>query len=181
MLLKVFISWSGKESRAIAKELRDLIRGVFGGDPKPFMSAHDISAGERWADHLNRVLEESNMGILCITPENVREPWILYEAGSLAKSVEASIVIQYCIGLNVNDLIIPLQQFQAVNADRSGTLKLVETINEKIREKELNRQILKANFETWWLRLKAKLEKSPVMQRMVVVNVNTLSNSVEQI
>ena len=178
--MKVLVSWSDHQSREIAEGLKELLIGIFAHNPDVWMSAHDISAGQRWANELNHVLQESRFGILCLTPDNVTAPWIMFEAGSLAKTVETSCVIPYLIGLSLRDLDFPLAQFQAVEATRDGTLALVESIN-GIRSPSLGEENLKRSFEKWWPDLAERLSKAPAIQRMVVVEVNKLTENLKRV
>ena len=126
--MKVFISWSGIRSRAVAFSLRkwlpDVIQNV-----EPFMSENDIGAGMRWGADLTRQLENTDIGILCLTPENLTASWLLFEAGSLAKKLEISRVIPYRLNLKATQVPFPLAQFQSVDANREGTLMLLKTLN----------------------------------------------------
>ena len=111
------------------------------------MSAHDIDAGTRWGNELGARLQDCNFGIICVTPDNISAPWLLFEAGGLGKSVQQSRVIPYRIGVTVSDVPFPLAQFQSVNADREGTLKLLESVVDgmKFDKAKLNRL-----FEKFW-------------------------------
>jgi hypothetical protein len=113
------------------------------------MSQHDIEAGSRWGNELGIQLEEANFGIICITPENIAAPWLLYEAGCLGKSIEQSRVIPYRIDIAAADVPFPLAQFQNVNADKEGTLKLLESIN-SVNSSKLEPERLKRLFEKLW-------------------------------
>ncbi len=84
--MKVFISWSGKRSNALAVALKGWLPLIL-QYVKPWVSEKDISAGDRWARAIAGELETSNFGILCVTPENLRSEWILFEAGALSKSM----------------------------------------------------------------------------------------------
>ena len=92
---KVFISWSGEQSKTVAEAIRGWLRGFFAGDPDPWMSEHDIEAGERWGKKLNEELEQSSLGVVCLTPENIREPWILFErfSGQIRRSLTGDTVL----------------------------------------------------------------------------------------
>ncbi len=119
------------------------------------MSDHDIAAGKRWGVELNKELEASNYGILCLTPENIAAPWLLFEAGALAKLVASSRVVPYLL-FNPN-ITGPLSQFQGVNADKEGTLKLVRGINQNL-DKPLPDDRISRIFERAWPDLERKLQ-----------------------
>ena len=57
----------------------------------------DIDAGERWSNSVQKELEEPRFGILCLTQDNLTAPWILFEAGALAKTVQNTYVCPYLI------------------------------------------------------------------------------------
>lgn len=75
--MKIFISWSGERSKYIAVALKEWLPLVL-HDLKPWVSDKDITAGERWAQAVAGELDTSNFGILCVTPENVKNEWILF-------------------------------------------------------------------------------------------------------
>jgi hypothetical protein len=52
---------------------------------EPWLSEADIGAGERWAHPVAQQLSDTNSGLVCVTSENVNSPWLLFEAGALAK------------------------------------------------------------------------------------------------
>ena len=77
--MKVFLSWSGETSRAVACALRDWLPYVI-QSVKPFVSTSDIEKGQRWSDVLSQELSSTAYGIICLTPFNVRSPWLNFEA-----------------------------------------------------------------------------------------------------
>src|SRR4051794_8953617 len=83
---KVFISWSGAYSRAIAAAVRDWIPLLF-DTVTPFMSDHDIAAGERGLTVIETELEGTQFGIIVVTEENQHAPWLNFEAGALSKII----------------------------------------------------------------------------------------------
>ncbi|MDA9291569.1 toll/interleukin-1 receptor domain-containing protein [bacterium] len=105
--MKVFISWSGTRSKAMANALKEWIPLIV-QHAKPFVSDKDISAGDRWAQAIAGELESSDFGILCITPENISSEWIMFEAGALSKSMQVGKVIPLLFGLELSDLSGPL-------------------------------------------------------------------------
>jgi hypothetical protein len=126
--MRVFLSWSGSESKQLALALRDWIPLVL-QYAEPWMSDADIPAGERWANQIGKELEQSRFGIICVTKANISAPWILFEAGALAKSLEHGAVCPFIWDLTLSDLSGPLAQFQAKKVGRAGTLELLTAIN----------------------------------------------------
>ena len=51
------------------------------------MSGSDIQKGSRGHFELAGALEGVRHGIVCLTPENLGEPWVLFEAGALSTSL----------------------------------------------------------------------------------------------
>jgi hypothetical protein len=110
--VKVFLSWSGERSKAMAVGLREWLPLVL-HYVEPWMSELDISAGGRWAVEVGRELEASNFGLICLTVENLSASWISFEAGALSKTVEKSSVVPYLLDVDFANVDGPLAQFQA--------------------------------------------------------------------
>ncbi len=157
--MKVFISWSGTRSREIAAALSDWLPDIL-QDLDTWLSSHDIQAGSRWGRELHEQLQATHFGILCLTPENIQAPWLLFEAGSLAKVVESARVVPYCLGLTETDVPYPLAQFQGVSASKSGSYRLLESLN-TYRESAMSNERLERLFDKWWPELKERLRKIP--------------------
>jgi hypothetical protein len=147
--MKVFISWSGlmskKMAEAIYKWLPDVIQAC-----EPWMSSTNIDVGNRWSSDLARELEETRFGILCLTPENLKEPWILFEAGALSKTIDKTNVCPYLLNMDPINLVGPLVQFQATKADEEGTRKLIHSINNSQRKDALTEERLNKAFDLNW-------------------------------
>ena len=157
--MRVFISWSGPRSQAVAAALSDLLPDAI-QDLKTWMSQHDIGAGSRWSQELSGELEASQFGILCLTSENLAAPWMLFEAGSLAKSVSGSRVVPYRLNLRSADVEFHLAQFQGVDADKEGTYKLLLSLNSS-RDDPFVEERLRRVFEMWWPSLEVRLASVP--------------------
>jgi hypothetical protein len=87
--MKIFISWSGERSQRLAQALHGWLPLVL-HYVKPWLSEADVSAGDRWAQAVATELETSNFGVICVTPENLGSPWVLFEAGALAKTMQGT-------------------------------------------------------------------------------------------
>ena len=129
--MEVFISWSGLRSERVAVALHDWLPSVI-QSVHPFMSASDIDKGSRWPNELATHLNDAQFGLICLTPENLEAPWLLFEAGALSKSIENSRVVPYLYGVSQAQLQGPLAQFQAAAADKSSTLDILKSINETL-------------------------------------------------
>ena len=157
--MKVFISWSGKRSKALAVALKEWLPLIL-HYTEPWVSDKDISAGDRWAQAIAGELESSNFGILCVTPENISSEWILFEAGALSKSMQDSKVIPLLFGLELSDLSGPLSQFQALKVDEQGLLGAVKAINTVAENKAIETTIQQL-VPALWPQLEEKLNNIP--------------------
>ena len=157
--MKVFISWSGKRSKALANALRDWLPMVL-QYVEPWVSDKDISAGDRWAQAIAGELEASNFGIICITPENLHSEWILFESGALSKSMLDAKVIPLLFGLELSDLSGPLSQFQAQKMEEAGVMEIVKSIN-SISDTKTSEQIVEQLVPALWPRLEDAVENIP--------------------
>ena len=154
--MKLFISWSGQQSAVVASALRSWIPRVLQA-VEPWLSSADIESGARWSPAIEEQLLECKAGIICVTRENIQEPWLMFEAGALSKVVGRTMVCPYLVDLEPADLKPPLGLFQARRSNREETFKLMETINGTLGEKSLQPDALRETFDVWWDRLAPKL------------------------
>jgi hypothetical protein len=158
--VKIFISWSGEESRYVADALKNFIGDMFSDAVKAWISSSDIMPGVRWATELAGELANSQFGILCITRNNAKSSWILFEAGALAKQLEVARVVPYLIDMRPADLEFPLAQFQSVEANELGTRMLMQSISNAqvlpLAEGRFNRA-----FERWWPDFRQAIDNLP--------------------
>ena len=137
---------------------------------KPWMSSEDILAGARWNAEIAKHLSQTKFGVICVTPENLTAPWLVFEAGALAKTIdEKTHVCQYLIGLEEVNPQHPLSQFQCKRTTKEETFDLVRSMHSALlgssKEVELSETQVKEAFEQWWPRLDELLQKVPVLDR----------------
>jgi hypothetical protein len=156
--MKVFISWSGPKSESLAEKMRNWIPSVIQA-AKPYFSPDDIEKGTRWYPEISKELEESRVGIICLTRDNLDAPWILFEAGALAKTVEKSRIITVLFGLRPSDLKGPLSQFQSAVFGKNEIKKVLKTINTALGDEALESTVLEKVFEKWWPDLESDVKK----------------------
>jgi hypothetical protein len=147
--MKVFISWSGPKSKAVANYLKRWIKFVL-QNSQPWVSTHDIERGRVAMTQLIDTLNESKIGIICLTPRNHEKPWILFEAGAISSKFDESRVLTLLLdGLKVEDLNPPLGLFQATYPDKESMKSLLWTINQ-LMDAPLEPETFNDVFETYW-------------------------------
>jgi hypothetical protein len=127
--MKVFISWSGDKSRAVASALNDWLPTVL-QSVEPWFSPEDIAKGAAWFSKVQEGLTDCKAGIICLTAENKDSPWILFESGAIARGVGGGSVATFLIDLAVQDVVGPLAQFNHTLPDRQSVAKLVSDLND---------------------------------------------------
>src|ERR1043165_1194771 len=147
--MKVFLSWSGEQSKAVAEALHDWLPNVL-QSIEPWMSGSDIDAGARWSAEVTEKLSEVKFGIICLTEENLNRPWILFEAGALSKTIEKTYVCPYLYGIESSTVQWPLAQFQSKKSNKSETKELLQTMNLALGDPPLDKERFDRSFEKWW-------------------------------
>lgn len=126
------------------------------------MSAADIQRGAQWPSQIAGRLAECNVGIICLTPENLNERWILFEAGALSKLLDRAYVCTYLVGVEPAELEWPLAIFQATIATQESTRALVQTLNGALEDRGIEAARLNNIFDVWWPELEQRLRELPV-------------------
>jgi hypothetical protein len=147
--MKIFISWSGERSRRVAELLDVWIQCVLQA-VDPWISSQDIDRGALWFTEINNQLANTSHGIICLTNENKEKPWILFEAGALAKGLSSSRVFTFLIDLTANDVKDPLAQFNHTFPEKASMYKLIMSINNSLVDNKLKPSIIGQVFETYW-------------------------------
>lgn len=159
--MKIFISWSGQRSRAVAELVSDWIKCVIQAS-QPWISTRDIDRGAIWFSEINDKLKDTSVGIVCLTQENKNKPWILFETGALAKGLTTNRVCTLLVDLQPADLIDPLAQFNHTLPNKQSMWELVKTINGCLSEKSLDERILEQVFATYWPQFESRFQEAIV-------------------
>lgn len=147
--MKVFLSWSGQRSKEVANLLSDWLCCVIQAS-RPWISTRDLDRGSLWFGEINDQLKDTSVGIICLTQENKTRPWILFEAGALAKGLSTSRVCTLLIDLETTDIEDPLAQFNHTFPNRESVFGLVKTLNGSLGANGLDNRILEQVFDTYW-------------------------------
>jgi hypothetical protein len=98
-------------------------------------------------------------GIVCVTAANQHAPWLIFEAGALAKHLEAARVMPLCIDLEPAAVTGPLAAFQGRKLDKHGLRALAQDLSRR-RERPLRPQEVDELFDDAWHRLETKLAEA---------------------
>lgn len=158
MSTKVFISWSGDLSRQLAEAVRNWLPGVL-QYVKPYFTPDDIEKGTKWSNEIIGELEGSEVGIICLTKDNLNKPWILFEAGALSKNFGKSKVCTLLFGIDSSDLTGPLTGFQDTKFNKVDFKKMIESINKEGGDSKLDSKVLDQVFDMWWDKLEADINE----------------------
>lgn len=161
-MIKIFLSWSGTRSRAMAEALTEWLPHVI-QDVTPWFSQEHIKKGQNWNDALGKTLRSYQHGILCITPENYDSSWICFEAGALSKQLGNSRVCPVLLGIHSGDIDGPISQFQATATTRDDMLRMVKSLNELHRH-VVPEKVIEASFRKSWTSLAKRLADIADMQ-----------------
>lgn len=179
--MKIFISWSGLRSRETAELLSSWIRKVIQA-AETWMSNY-IEKGTKWNEILNKELEETRFGILCLNRDNLDAEWLLFEAGALSKSRDAH-VCTFLLDVKPTDVKPPLGQFQHTAFSKEDMKKLIYTINSKVltlNEKGLSEGDLSEVFEIFWPKLEERLLEIQALSAVVQQHARTEREILEEI
>lgn len=157
--MKVFISWSGDNSRHVAEALRTWLPTVLAGAVECFVSSQDIRRGERGMDVIAGELQDRDYGIVVLTRENMQSPWINFEAGALGKTLGVGKVAPLLLDLTRADVVGPISQFQStLLTDRDDVrqfIRDVAALSPSIPEASID-----ALFASQWPVLEAVIERA---------------------
>lgn len=174
--MKIFISWSGIQSQKIAEELQEWIPQVI-NSVIPYVSSKSIKKGEIWPNQIFKELRDSNFGLVCLNKENLKSPWILFEAGAISKNKGSKLNCLLFDGLNQNEVEKPLSFFQNTEFKKEDYLKLLLSINESLGGKKLADNLLINSFDIWWPKLESKIKTIIKEHRSPLPNVKDYNPS----
>lgn len=145
--MKIFVSWSGELSCQIAEILKKWIPCLL-QSVEVFFSPEDIEKGDNWDKTISNELSECKYGIICLTTENTTAPWINFEAGAIAKSLDSR-VTALMVNIKPSDIKGPLSRYQATKFEKTDFFQLVSSIN-KVLDTPLDHAVLENTFNAMW-------------------------------
>jgi hypothetical protein len=152
----VFISWSGDLSKTLADAIQRWLPSAL-QFVKPYFTP-DVDKGARWANEISKELADSAFGIIVLTPENFRSPWINFEAGAISRMLDQAKVCPIVFGMEPTDVEWPLAQFQATRFVKEDIHRLFKTINAAAGDRKLAESVADGVFVKWWPDLESEVK-----------------------
>jgi hypothetical protein len=82
--MSIFVCWSGDRSHELAGAVQELLQKALKLGSESVFISDRIEKGMAWFDWIVLQLEKSKAGVVCLTAENVGNPWLHFESGALA-------------------------------------------------------------------------------------------------
>lgn len=178
--MKVFLSWSKQRSKKVAELLAEWIPCVIQA-VDPWVSSQNIEDGELWFTAIQSQVEQIINGVICLTQENKAEPWILFEAGGLAKGLEKSRVYILLIDLTSSDILLsPLSGFNHTRFDKDGIKKLLHVINGRTTN-PIATSVLDKVFDKFWPDLEQRFNDILQVTEAITKEEKTKTKAVSEI
>jgi len=156
--MNLLISWSKPQSKSVALALHTWIPTILPGI-EPWMSSKDIDKGKDWFRELQSVLSEARLCLICVTPDNVRSPWIYYEVGAIAAKDPDVLICPYLVGVSPSMLSDgPLGKWQCTVAEEDDTWELIKSLNINALSSRHELSLLEGNYRARWPILFEKIE-----------------------
>ncbi len=165
--MKIFISWSGDLSKAVALAFREWLKLVIHG-AEAFVSDEDIDKGTRGFAQIASELEATDIGIACITLDNYDRPWVNFEAGAISRKVGQGRLIPFLVNLGNADIPrhSPLTQFQTTSNNKADIHRMIRSMNRSVQPPVVEDGVLDTLFEAVWDRLDQALREAIEKSRL---------------
>lgn len=164
---RIFVSFSGDLGRAVGVAIYEWLGRVALADL--WLAQRDLRAGDVWIDTLAGELRRTDRAILCVTRDSLRAPWIHFEAGAAFKGLGAGQIVPYLLDFSPKRLTEPLRVFQAVSADREGTLKLFKALDLVVPPEVFDREWPRLNHQLMRLRRKSRRRRYRLLVGLVIL------------
>ncbi len=161
--MKILLCWSGDQSHELAKALSwwlPLVHVAFETRLAPA-----ITPGVQWVEAWQSATNESQFGVVCVTPDNLRSPWLMFEAGASINAWQTQRVVAYLHCTLANDVTdTPMGVLRCKTATYEGTLQLVLLLNAALPvEQRLTEAGLHVLVKPLWVRLEKALTQFGVV------------------
>lgn len=147
--MNVYAVWSGARGRYVASLLSKWMPIFLQGavDCRALTEGDDDA--RHWGPEHAKRLDESDAGIVCVLPENRREEWIHFGAGTLARALEDSRIFCLCFDVDPDDLPETLRQFDTTPVQKTDFLEFLVRASGRCRL-PLSKKEIEEMFDPLW-------------------------------
>jgi hypothetical protein len=163
--VKVFISWAGDASREVGEALRNWLPMLF-EHVAPWISARDLDKGRLWQHEIMENLRTSRFGIVCLTPDNLTRPWMLFEAGAISTLSQAS-VFTFLHRVGYAQVTEPLSMFNHTESRQDDVRRMTTSLNNTLESQRVSDNVLDTRFDKFWPDLETSLNRIQMNQPAV--------------
>lgn len=103
-------------------------------------------------------LEGTRSGIVCVVPDNLTEPWLMFEAGALSRSVTTARVHPLLVIVERHELPGPLAQLYATRFSIDDMRKLIHALNSEAAGATLPTAVVDRSFNVCWPNLENRFK-----------------------
>lgn len=150
---RLYLCWSKGLGRLIAGEFRSWIKANMGTWVQPFFSELDIEGGELWSERIMGELARTRRGIVFVTREMADAPFVMFEAGALAKEFKQARVVPVLVDILPSELPGALKMLQGKAFDHDEILRVLLKLVPGISKDTRKHARLALAFHTWWPKL----------------------------
>lgn len=148
-IMRVFLSWSGEQSRLLAEALSAWLPNVH-QQIEIFFSPNDIEKGAKWANEIEAQLRDTQYCLVCLTAEALQSSWINFEAGAISKGIGQNRITPILFEIPKSEVSGPLSLFQLADFAKDEMRQVLKSINATAEDAKLKDDILSGAFERWW-------------------------------
>ncbi len=149
----VFIAWSEERSKAFATALRSWLPKVLPGLPRSEVRISlTLPLGAPYMGSLQQALAASEVGIVCLTRENLAKPWVHFEAGAVSASLggEGNVIPLLLDDIKPEELPGALGHFQTATATKKGDVwEVVRSVRAAVAPGVLVKEARERFLEHW--------------------------------
>jgi len=166
--MNIFVSWSGGLSHAVALALREWLPLVL-PPVRLWVSSEDIPKGRQWYENLSKQMRDGDIGIFCLTAENVNSPWINFEAGAISKALPGSSLWTLLVGgLEPGAIRGPFEQIQHTVWHKTDVRRLVHSMNYELAAGGLPKAQVDSAFDEHWPKIEETVTQAIAANRQIV-------------
>lgn len=170
--MKIFLNWSGEESRRVADLLREWLPELF-DSVEPWMAADTFGRNNRWLEANSGGFDQAAMIVACITRANIHSDWSSLDPSSFEYSVAdipPQLVLLASPDVNLETFRPIKHPYNVLELGHDGLEILVQQIN-GLTDRPVQNDVLIDRFAAMWPRFEAKL-KNRESRAQVAASVN---------